>query len=127
MKYHSKIYAKALCEAMAITKTSQEKEKAMKELLRIVLLNGDQSKLKEILVRVEEIILKKAGIKKIIVETARPLAKQNIMLIRSLVKPSDLLVEKIDSSLIAGIKITVNEDLQLDGSLSGKLNQIFNF
>lgn len=111
MKYKAKDYAKAILEI---------KKFNMKAFLKLLERNGDIKKLKEITVLVEKMLLTKNGNKKIILETARPLSKKV-----KVGKRGDVVEEKINPDLIAGIKIMVDGERQLDFSLKNKLDAIF--
>jgi len=111
MKTKAKDYAKALVEV---------KKFDAKQFLRIVQKNGDTKKLKDIVLLAEKMMLAKTGNHKIILETARAMSKK-----MSIGKKGDVVEEKINPSLIAGVKIMVNGEKQLDFSLSKKLNTIF--
>lgn len=121
-KIKSKIYAKALSESILKVKSGQEKKFA-ENFLRIIKLNGDEQKTKEIIFLTEEILLKKSGNKKIILETARKTDSKK--LVAAMAKKGDVIEEKISPELIAGIKITINGEKQLDFSLKKKLDNIF--
>jgi len=106
MKHKAKEYAKALAEV---------KKFNLKNFLRLLEKNGDRKKLKEIVALAEKMLYRK-----ITIETAR---KVKVAWPK---KKSDLIEEKINPSLIAGVKITVNGEKQLDFSLKNKLEKIFN-
>ena len=80
-------------------------------------------KAKEIIALAEGLFLKKTGNKKIVLETARPLNSRSVF--KKIKKEGDIIEEKINPELIAGIKIIVNNSRQLDFSLRKKLQQIF--
>ena len=46
-------------------------------------------------------------------------------LLESLVKKGDIVQEKINKELIAGVKIIVNDEKQIDFSMQKKLQNIF--
>lgn len=111
MKYSAKQYARAIIGAKKFNAAN---------FFRALEKNGDTKKLKEITVLVEKMLLAKTGNKKITLETARPLQKE----IR-VGKKGDVVEEKINPDLIAGMKIMVDGERQLDFSLLKKLNEIF--
>ncbi len=106
MKHKAKEYSKALV---------QVKKFNLKNFLRVLEKNGDTKKLKEIVAMAEKMMYRK-----ITIETAR---KVKVAWPK---KKNDLIEEKINPSLIAGVKITVNGERQLDFSLKNKLEKIFN-
>jgi F0F1-type ATP synthase delta subunit len=121
MKYKSRDYAKTLVEIMLKEKDSA---KMVAGFLAFVKKNRDDKKLMEILKLAEKLYFKKTGNKKIMLETARPFNFKNSDLINNLVKKGDIVVEKINKELIAGVKIVVNEERQLDFSLQKKLQEL---
>jgi|SRR3989344_4058856 len=121
MKYKPKVYAGALVESL-LEKKADEKKIAI-NFLKLLQKNQDTKKAKEILTLAEKLLLQKTGNKKVVLETARRTDTQGI--IKSFVKKGDIVEEKIHPELIAGIKVVVNGDRQLDLSLMNKLNNIF--
>ena len=79
-------------------------------------------KAKEILALAQDLFIKKTGRRKITLETARKVDKKPLL--NELLNAGDVVEEKINNDLIAGIKIIIN-DSQLDLSLQKKLNTIF--
>jgi len=117
MKNKIKIYAKALAEYMAKGMT----EKEIAKFLDFLAKNGDMRKAKEILALAENLYIKKTGKRKVILETAR---KADLKNLKSILKKGDIIEEKINSELLAGIKIIINDE-QLDLSMQKKLNNLF--
>ncbi len=121
MKYKSRDYANTLVEIMLKEKDGT---KMVAGFLSFMKKNRDERKLKEILKLAEKLYFKKTGNKKIILETARHFNFKNSELINNLVNKGDVVVEKINQELIAGVKIVVNEERQLDMSLFKKLQEL---
>jgi len=111
MKIKAKDYAKALVDI---------KKFDAKHFLRILQKNGDTKKLKEIVLLTEKLLLEKSGNKKVIIEMARKAA------VKLSLKKGDVVEEKINPDLIAGVKIIIDGEKQLDFSLKNKLEKIFN-
>lgn len=126
MNYTPKIYAKAFCDAVLKTKSHTDIDNCIKNLLALVKVNRDQKKLKDILLAVEKIISQKTSYRKLTIESARPLSETNEKIIKSLMGPTDRVEKKIDGQIIAGVKITINDELQFDGSFSTKIRNILN-
>jgi len=129
MKYPAKIYAKALAE-LAL-KEEETRPQAGKEreivhnFLNLLKKNNDFSGAKKIIELAQKIYFKKTGKKKIVLEVARKLNKDNKKLLWALAKKDDLIEERINPDLIAGVKIIVNEEKQFDQSVLNKLKKIF--
>lgn len=123
MKYPAKIYAKALVE-LALKKGEKEKEIVI-NFLNLLKKNNDLQGASKIIELCQKFYFKKTGKKKIVLEVARKLNKDNREMLNDLAEDSDLIEEKINPDLIAGIKIIVNEEKQFDQSVLNKLKKIF--
>ncbi|MGC8775747.1 MAG: F0F1 ATP synthase subunit delta [Minisyncoccia bacterium] len=119
MKYDYKTYAKALVLAL---NQKVPKEKIILNFLNLLKKNNDWHQLEKIIDLAEKLIYEKENKKKIIIETARP--QQNLVNQLKKFFPQDELVEKINPNLIAGLKILINNELQLDFSLKNRLEKI---
>jgi|GEM_PF-1815668 len=130
MKYKSRDYANTLVEIMLPARNNakalggEEKgnAKLVASFLAFVKKNKDEKKLKEILKLAEKLYFKTTGYKKVVIETARKLDTEKLE--KELVKAGDVVEKKINKNLIAGVKIVVNEERQLDYSFANKLNEI---
>ena len=118
-----KIYAKALAEAL--DKKGADEKKISANFVKLLVKSGDEKKAKQILDLAQDLLLKKQGKKKIIIESARELNNHNKNLLEKIAKDGDVLKEKINQDLIAGVKITINNEKQFDASLKNKLQNIF--
>lgn len=118
-----KIYAEALAEAILDKKADQKK--VARNFLLLLIKSGNQSKARKIVDLAEEIILKKKGNKKVTLETARKLTAENKALLKKVIKDGDIVKEKINPDLIAGVKVIINNEKQFDNSLKNKLQNIF--
>jgi len=124
MKYPANTYAQALVEAIVAPKA--DPAKIQKNFLAIIRKNGDEGRLKAILESAERLLGKKTGDRKVIVESARPLTGSVKSLFGNFLRSSDSVETKIHPELVAGVRITVNDELQFDGSLKGKLDILLN-
>lgn len=121
-----KIYAKALSEVILDKKAAgpEQQRRTVNNFLALLAKNGDLGKAKEILKIAQDITLKKQGKRKIILETARKLTAGQKKLLDNFLKAGDIVEEKVNPELIAGIKIIINEEKQFDNSMLSKLNNI---
>src|SRR5580698_2296783 len=120
MKYPTHIYAKALVEVLTDAKGKDE-AKFADNFIALVRRNGDEMHLRKILEEASRFARGQSGIRKVVVESARTLTKSQQKEVSRFIRKEDVVVEKVDPELVAGIKITVNDELQFDGSLSRKL------
>ena len=126
MKYSPKFYSEAFCRAAEEVKGAEAIKKIITNFFKLIQANRDQPKLKSIFKMVEKNIGLRTGSRKILVESARPLGNEYKEIIEGLAKPTDRVERKIDSRLVAGIKVTINDELQFDGSLFTKLTKVLN-
>ena len=119
----TKLYATALAEVLA--KKGINEEKVTKNFAKLLVREGLEKKSKEILELAQDLILAKQGKKKITLETARKMTAQQKKIAEGFAKNGDVIKEKINPELIAGIKIIINNSKQFDGSMKSKLRNIF--
>ncbi len=125
MKIKSKIYSKILVDLIIEKKTPAEQKKVIDRFFKFLEKNGDLKKTREIISLSEILLFKKTGDRKITLETARPLVAVSNVKSSLKIKKGDFISNKINPDIIAGIKITVNSEKQLDFSLKSKLDRIF--
>ncbi len=107
---------------MAHGKSSDEIRRNFLDLLRF---SGDEAHLAKILAEAERFLREEDGTKKFSVRVARAQKKPAHELIKHLVGSRDVVEEEIDPSLIAGMKVIVNDEMAFDGSLRSKLDRLF--
>ncbi len=123
MKIKPRIYAIALADIVMDKKNASNEKRIIHSFLRLLEKNRDMKKAKEIISLVEAIFFEKTGNKKVILEMARKIDTKNIL--KDFIKKGDVIEEKINPKLIAGIKIIINNEKQLDFSLQKKIQEIF--
>ena len=125
MKYPPKTYAKAFSEAAKNLRSVEKQDAMVKKLIEIAIKNGDGSQLQKIAAYAEKIMREETGKQKIVVESARPLHRRKNELVKHIAKTGDIIEEKTNPALVAGVKITINDERQFDGSLKRKLDKLF--
>ena len=124
VKYKVKDYANALVEILTDGKTSDKK--ISQGLIKLLERQNDLKKSKEIIDLAEFLLAKKNNKKSVTFETARRLSDiQRKTLLKSTEK-GDIVKEKINPELIAGVKIIVDGEKQLDQTMLKKINNLFN-
>ncbi|MDO8529889.1 MAG: F0F1 ATP synthase subunit delta [bacterium] len=123
MKNKVKNYVTALAELILEAKPGTQK-KITDGFFKLVLKHNYLSKASQIVALAEDIILRKKGNKKIILQTARKIEKPTFAKSFGAVK-GDVIENEINPELIAGVKVIINNEKQLDFSLKNKLDQIF--
>lgn len=124
MKYSPETYAKALASAIAQLRTEEERNVAVERFLDLVKKNGDSKKLPKIVASAEKIFCKHFGLRKVLIESARPIKDARI-LFKNFIRTGDFMEEAVNPELIAGVRITMNGEFIFDESLKGKLDKIF--
>jgi len=122
MEHNPKIYAKALVSVITDKDSNKQQEKIAANFLKILEKNSDIKKAKEIISLAENFYCQKTGIRKIILETARTIGIRDFK--KSFIEKGDIIQEKINPELVAGIKIIVNDEKQLDFSLKKLIDEI---
>ncbi|HUC01605.1 MAG TPA: F0F1 ATP synthase subunit delta [Candidatus Paceibacterota bacterium] len=125
MKYPPHIYAKALVEVLSAPAGPHKRsdDEVAKNFLALVRKNGDERHLRKILEEASRFARGKSGVRKVTIESARPLAPAQRRSVAHFTKPGDVVEERVDPDLIAGIRIILNDEMQFDGSLKTKLNR----
>jgi F0F1-type ATP synthase delta subunit len=121
-KDKTKLYAKALAEIIFNGKADDKK--IINNFVKILVSAGLEGKAKEILSLAESLLLVKQGKSKVTLETARKMTASQKKMSESFAKKGDIVEEKINPELIAGIKIIINGSKQFDASMQSKLQKI---
>lgn len=123
MKYSPRQYAKAFVAALEMTPKGKE-EAACRALLALAKKNGDGRGLDKAVQEIERLLARKKGGRSVLIESARAgEPKSRKELLRRLGK-NDIVREKISPELVAGVRITINGEQELDRSLAGMLQII---
>lgn len=125
MRYSNHQYAEALYSAME-KKTSSEQKKVFRNFLEILRRRKETFRLKLILASLEKIYFKKLGVKKISLEY--PEEKPPVGLKKSVEKAMGRKVvfqEKTEPSLLAGVKILINDEILIDATAKRQLDKMF--
>jgi F0F1-type ATP synthase delta subunit len=123
MKYSTQNYAKALAET--IVDGGAKEDVIMRNFLALVRKNGDESHLPAIIESAARLVRSENGIRKVTISSARPFGKAQEKMLEHFMKPGDIVERTVEPSLVAGVKIIVNDEDQFDGSLKRKLDTIF--
>jgi F0F1-type ATP synthase delta subunit len=125
MKYKPELYAKAFARAAEGPLSPAAEKKLVENLIATATKNGDRNALPKILAEAEKLLRRKEGVRKVVIASARPLGKEAKAEVKKLLKKGDVVEEAVDPELQAGITVTVDDELQFDGSLRHKLDKLF--
>ena len=121
-----KLYAKVLAEIISKKGgvSATDEKKIVNNFVKLLLSSGFEKKSKEILDLTEDLLLAKRGKKKVTFETARKITAGQKKMMDNFIDNGDVVKQKINPELIAGIKIIINDSRQFDSSMQSKLNKI---
>ena len=124
MKYPVELYAKSFIEV--VSATSQEKrDKIISNFLKIIRKNGDYLRIKKIFTAIREAEVKKRGGRIINLELAREIPENLITHLKSYFSKKDYISISVRPDLIAGLRILIDNEKELDTTMKRKLKKIF--
>jgi hypothetical protein len=123
MKYAPHVYARAF--AAVIAKGEVSSERALKQLVQVVERYGDTGSWDAIVREVRKVLVHDAGGRLVRIEMARVVPKALIQSIQGTFAVEDDISLAVRPELIAGMRVVVDDELELDGSLQHKLNVMF--
>ncbi|MBI2515208.1 F0F1 ATP synthase subunit delta [Candidatus Wolfebacteria bacterium] len=123
MKYRSDFYAKALFAATE--KNPEETENIIRRFFRLLKKTGDISQSRKILESVEKLAVKKSGDRWVKIEYSRSMDKRMESNINNYFGSGYHVENVINPLLIAGVRITIDDEEELDISLAKKLRKMF--
>lgn len=124
MRYSPLIYAKALREVLSQTDTDRHSE-IVKKFVSVMSKNGDLAQGGKVLARLEEIFVMESGGKPVKIEIARELPADELEKLKKQFGNNDRIEVLINPALIAGVRITMNGERELDHSMASRLRKIF--
>lgn len=123
MKYAPHLYAKALAEVIAAP--GADARAIVKNFMALLTKNGDEGQARKILEEAARFARGKEWIRKVSLESARPLTLRQKKALAPLLAPTDVVEEEIVPELVAGVRVFVDDGELFDGSLKGKLDMLF--
>lgn len=125
MKYRSEHYAQALL-ALSRGTTRSRQTQLIHRFVEVVAKYGDEKNLPKILHAVRRAVLKERGGRWITFEFARALPQTKISkIIHGLTKKTDQHEIHITPDIIAGVRVTIDDEQMFDGSLEQRLKLMF--
>lgn len=120
MLYTPTNFAKAFYEILKVTPKGEE-QNLVKNFIAVLKRYGVMKDSDKILKELKKIIAAKEGALLINIESARELSKSNIDKVKNFFNKTSDYTYKINKELIAGIKITINDEISIDSSLRRRL------
>lgn len=124
MKYTAAAYARAFVTVAKDVTGDQEEGKLVQAFVGLIEKNRDMYRRKDILRHTERLLAQQYGKRRVLFETARPIQHLR-KIFKTFLTNSDIIEEKIAPELVAGVRITVNDEDQFDGTLNRKLRALF--
>lgn len=124
MKYSTQDYAKALV-AVIVTAKQDEEAAIRKNFQTLLRKNSDEARGKKILEAAGRLLRAQRGGREVVFESARKLSAPHRQELEKFLRQDDQAVERLNPSLVAGVRITVDGEYEFDGSFRGKMDKIF--
>ena len=124
MRYSPTLYAKAIREVIKETPKPHHDD-VVKNFCEMVAKNGDLTSSPKIVVAIAEQEAHEHGGKVVNVEFAREMSEAAIKKVTKRFHAHDLVSVKVTPALVAGVRITVDNEKELDESLQRKLNKLW--
>ena len=123
MRYSPALYAKSLFEVLDGAVAS-EYDSILQNFKKTVEKYGDISRMNSIIESFEKLVVTSNGGKIVEIETARDMDSDNQSKISKLFKSEDLIKKSINPSLVAGVRVEIDGEKELDYSLAGKFRKM---
>lgn len=124
MRHPARLYAQALTSLLEKGVSKNKEEEMAQNLLALLKKNGDSKKLSEIIHLAEKILVTRDGGREVVIETAHPIPDLKKKL-HKLLTAHDIVEERINPMILAGVRVTVNGETQIDASLRSELDKLF--
>lgn len=118
-------YARALHDALENATTDEDRAKMIRRFLLLLRIHSASGNLSRILSAVEKFYCRSRGLRKIAVETSSGLSNTARGEIRKIFGENIVLDEVVLPELLAGIRITVDDELLIDASGKRQLEYLF--
>ena len=124
MRFRVPDYARAFREALSAAPAAMRGE-LPRRFLGVVRKHGGRSRIQEIVRAIETRAVRDRGGRWIELEFARPMGDRTLGRFRTRMSGRDHLDVRINPGLVAGVRITVDGEIEFDYSLKRKLDKLF--
>lgn len=124
MKYAPHLYAEAFHAALAANPLKERE--LLKHLVASLEKNGDRNGMHKVVEALERILVKKRGGSFVELQSARPLTASVVESFKKIIGKEDHLKTSVDPSLVAGVRMLVDDSWSLDATLKRRLEKLFN-
>lgn len=124
MKYTPELYAEALISSWEYAPEKNRKT-LLAQFLRMLKKHGAASQIQKILEIVATTLTRKNGGNVVRLEFAREPSDKTLRTVAGFLSKKDFVKSAMNTTIGAGVRITINEEQELDYSLEHKLKQMF--
>ena len=124
MKYPAEVYAKSLMAVLGGSARMAE-AKILKSFLKLLNKNGDIGNSDKIIREIRKIAVKKDGGRFVEIESARPLTAELRKKLLGSFSPKDYIESREREELLAGARILVDGEIEVDFSFRKRLRNLF--
>lgn len=124
MKYSLEIYARAFAEILDHT-TPANRDALVKQFVAVLIKNGDIRRAGDIVRAIRKILVAKSGGHTVLLEFARLAQSRAVVALSKRFSEKDYVESAVNPALVAGVRITIDGELQLDYSFARKLHKLF--
>lgn len=125
MRYSLQNYTKAFVAALAETEPARQQE-VLRRFVALLEKSGDEIHARKIVAAAERSLRRRSGGHEIILESARPIGDENLRkLDAAFVGRNDVVIRRVNPHLLAGVRVVVDGEREFDGSLKGRLDDMF--
>lgn len=130
-KYTPKQYATALFESLSekgakpssSAKATTDKDAVVKRFAKVIVANYDKALLPKIVMQLKKLERAQLNRHDVVVTSARPLEKGMLADIKKKVGAESGITEVVDPSVLGGLRVLINDELVIDGTLKGRLER----
>lgn len=126
MRFRVQDYAGAFREALSSAPAAMQGE-LLRRFLNVVRKHGGRSRIGEIVRTIEALEVRERGGRWIELEFARPMDNRILGRFRTRTTRRDHLNVRINPGLVAGVRITMDGEIEFDHSLKRKLEKLFSY
>ncbi|MFH1769256.1 MAG: F0F1 ATP synthase subunit delta [Parcubacteria group bacterium] len=124
MRYSSTMYATAFWDVLS-TAPEANHGHMIRNFVKLVSKNGDLSRSNTIIEEIQKIYVAKEGGRMIKLEFARKQPETLINQLKQGFTEDDLIQIEINPSLVAGVRVTIDGESELDKTMRRKLTRLF--
>jgi F0F1-type ATP synthase delta subunit len=118
-RYTPKQYATALFESLS--EKGANVDAVVRGFAKMVAGNYDRALMPKILMQLKKLERTKAGKHEVVLTSAKPLEKSVVAQVKQKVGEKSDIREVIDPSVLGGVKILINDEVVIDGTLKARV------